>query len=46
MASMIKKSKPTSPGRRFRSWTSRDDLHKGRGLDKISIVKAITNWYK
>ena len=25
---------------------SRDDLHKGRGLDKISIVKAITNWYK
>ena len=29
MASMIKKSKPTSPGRRFRSWTSRDDLHKG-----------------
>ena len=25
----IKKSKPTSPGRRFRSWVSRDDLHKG-----------------
>jgi len=30
MANMIKKSKPTSPGRRFRSWTSRDDLHKGQ----------------
>ena len=29
MAIQIKKSKPTSPGRRFRSWVSRDDLHKG-----------------
>jgi len=29
MAAQIKKSKPTSPGRRFRSWVSRDDLHKG-----------------
>ena len=29
MATEIKKSKPTSPGRRFRSWVSRDDLHKG-----------------
>ena len=29
MATQIKKSKPTSPGRRFRSWVSRDDLHKG-----------------
>jgi len=29
MATNIKKSKPTSPGRRFRSWVSRDDLHKG-----------------
>ena len=29
MATYIKKSKPTSPGRRFRSWVSRDDLHKG-----------------
>lgn len=29
MATHIKKSKPTSPGRRFRSWVSRDDLHKG-----------------
>ena len=28
MATQIKKSKPTSPGRRFRSWVSRDDLHK------------------
>ena len=26
---ILKKSKPTSPGRRFRSWVSRDDLHKG-----------------
>ena len=29
MATQIKKSKPTSPGRRFRSWVSRDGLHKG-----------------
>jgi len=29
MATQIKKSKPTSPGRRFRSWVSRDDLSKG-----------------
>jgi large subunit ribosomal protein L2 len=29
MATQIKKSKPTSPGRRFRSWVSRDDLNKG-----------------
>jgi len=29
MAAQIKKSKPTSPGRRFRSWVPRDDLHKG-----------------
>ncbi|MDC3126890.1 50S ribosomal protein L2, partial [Gammaproteobacteria bacterium] len=29
MATQIRKSKPTSPGRRFRSWVSRDDLHKG-----------------
>ncbi|HJL95426.1 MAG: 50S ribosomal protein L2 [Gammaproteobacteria bacterium] len=29
MATQIKKSKPTSPGRRFRSWVSRDSLHKG-----------------
>ena len=28
MATQIKKSKPTSPGRRFRSWVSRDELHK------------------
>ena len=26
---ILKKSKPTSPGRRFRSWVSRDELHKG-----------------
>jgi len=26
---ILKKSKPTSPGRRFRSWVSREDLHKG-----------------
>tara|TARA_Y100000590_G_C15693057_1_gene1004153 strand:+ start:579 stop:1409 length:831 start_codon:yes stop_codon:yes gene_type:complete len=30
MATQIKKAKPTSPGRRFRSWVSRDDLHKGK----------------
>ena len=29
MATQIRKSKPTSPGRRFRSWVSRDNLHKG-----------------
>ena len=29
MASQIKNSKPTSAGRRFRSWVSRDGLHKG-----------------
>tara|TARA_Y100001970_G_scaffold250734_1_gene322805 strand:- start:23503 stop:24336 length:834 start_codon:yes stop_codon:yes gene_type:complete len=29
MANQIKKTKPTSPGRRFRSWVSRDGLHKG-----------------
>lgn len=29
MAIQIKKSNPTSPGRRFRSWTSRDHLHRG-----------------
>ena len=31
MASKIKKAKPTSPGRRTRSWVSREDLHKGDG---------------
>jgi len=29
MAGQIKKSKPTSAGRRFRSWVSREGLHKG-----------------
>ena len=29
MANQIKKAKPTSPGRRFRSWVSRDGLHSG-----------------
>ena len=29
MASQIKKAKPVSAGRRFRSWVSRDDLHNG-----------------
>ena len=31
MASRIKKAKPTSPGRRTRSWVSREDLHRGDG---------------
>ena len=29
MATQIKKASPSSPGRRFRSWVSRDGLHKG-----------------
>ena len=29
MANQIKKSKPTSPGMRFRSWVSREGLHSG-----------------
>ena len=29
MVSEIKKAKPTSAGRRFRSWVSRDELHSG-----------------
>ena len=29
MANKIKKAKPTSSGRRFRSWVSREELHKG-----------------
>ena len=29
MANQLKKSKPTSPGRRFRSWVSREGLHTG-----------------
>ena len=29
MVTQIKKAKPSSPGRRFRSWVSRDGLHKG-----------------
>mgnify|MGYP001207101894 CR=1 FL=1 len=29
MATEIKKAKPTSSGRRFRSWVSRDELYKG-----------------
>ena len=35
MVSMIKRAKPTSPGRRFRSWTSRDNLHKGDPFHKL-----------
>ena len=29
MARQINKAKPTSAGRRFRSWVSREGLHKG-----------------
>ena len=35
MANQIKKSKPTSPGRRFRSWVSREGLHKGSGFQAL-----------
>ena len=48
MATHIKKSKPTSPGRRFRSWVSRDGLHKGilmhlfcslKNKNQVEIIK-------
>ena len=29
MVTQIKKANPSSPGRRFRSWVSRNGLHKG-----------------
>jgi len=35
MANQIKKSKPTSPGRRFRAWVSREGLHKGSGFQAL-----------
>ena len=35
MASKIKKAKPTSPGRRTRSWVSREGLHKGDGYGPL-----------
>ena len=35
MANQIKKSKPTTPGRRFRSWVSREGLHKGSGFQAL-----------
>ena len=35
MANQIKKSKPTSAGRRFRSWVSREGLHKGSGYRSL-----------
>jgi len=35
MASEIKKSKPTSAGRRFRSWVSREDLYSGSGFQGL-----------
>ena len=35
MANQIKKSKPTSAGRRFRSWVSREGLHKGSGFQGL-----------
>ncbi|MFL2698027.1 MAG: 50S ribosomal protein L2 [Gammaproteobacteria bacterium] len=38
MANQIIKAKPTSPGRRFRSWVSRDGLHKGK--PRGSLVEA------
>ena len=48
MATQIKKSKPTSPGRRFRSWVSRDDLHKGdpyAPLLETKKQKSVKNSY-
>ena len=52
MATQIKKSKPTSPGRRFRSWVSRDDLHKGdpyaplleKKKQKSSWIRRLVSW--
>ena len=35
MANQIKKSKPTSAGRRFRSWVSREGLHRGSGYQGL-----------
>jgi len=35
MANQIKKSKPTSAGRRFRSWVSREGLHAGSGYQGL-----------
>ncbi len=39
MANQIKKSKPTSSGRRFRSWVSRDELHKGSSFQALTENK-------
>ena len=40
MANQIKKSKPTSPGRRFRSWVSRDGVkyNMSRGLVSVPLI--------
>ena len=35
MATQIKKASPSSPGRRFRSWVSRDNLHKGNSYSPL-----------
>ena len=35
MANQLKKSKPTSAGRRFRSWVSREGLHKGSAFQGL-----------
>jgi len=39
MANQIKKSKPTSSGRRFRSWVSREGLHKGSSFQALTENK-------
>lgn len=39
MADQIKKSKPTSAGRRFRSWVSRDGLYSGSGFTGLTEAK-------
>ena len=43
MANQIKKSKPTSAGRRFRSWVSREGLHTGRGYQGLLESKKRTS---
>ena len=43
MANQIKKSKPTSAGRRFRSWVSREGLHTGPGHQGLLESKKQTS---
>ena len=43
MVNQIKKSKPTSAGRRFRSWVSREGLHTGPGYQGLLESKKRTS---